>query len=137
MIPRLVLDTNVLVSHFILPGGNPTKILGLILARKAALLTSRVLLDEVEGVLLVKVGFTSKAARHAREALESVAEVVHPRHLVDDVRADPDDNRVLEVALSGRADVIVSGDKKHLLPLRSFRGMPILAPAEYLKQALF
>jgi predicted nucleic acid-binding protein len=44
---------------------------------------------------------------------------------------DPDDDKVLEVALMGGADCIVTGDQD-LLELASFRGLPILTPANFL-----
>jgi predicted nucleic acid-binding protein len=46
---------------------------------------------------------------------------------------DPQDEMVLECALAAEVDVIVSGDKKHLLSLRRFRGIPILSPSEFLR----
>lgn len=45
---------------------------------------------------------------------------------------DPRDDKFLELAVNGRADVIVSGDKD-LLALHPFRGIPILTPAEFLE----
>jgi predicted nucleic acid-binding protein len=50
------------------------------------------------------------------------------------VTPDPNDEMVLECALAAEADVIVSGDKKHLLSLREFRGIPIIPPAEFLRR---
>ncbi|MGI8644249.1 MAG: putative toxin-antitoxin system toxin component, PIN family [Thermomicrobiales bacterium] len=44
---------------------------------------------------------------------------------------DPCDNMVLECAVAGNADVIVTGDKKHLLPLGSYEGIPIVSPATF------
>jgi predicted nucleic acid-binding protein len=41
---------------------------------------------------------------------------------------------ILECALAAEADFIVSGDKKHLLVLRRFRGIPIVSPAEFLRR---
>jgi putative PIN family toxin of toxin-antitoxin system len=130
---RFVLDTNVLVSHFILPGRNPSKILDLVLAGKATLVASDFILDELEGVLASRIGFPRAEAERATDSIRSIAEVVRPRHAVDVIRQDESDNRILEAALSGRADVIVSGDKKHLLPLKSFRGISILSPLDFLK----
>ena len=46
---------------------------------------------------------------------------------------DPDDNHILACAKSGRADVIVSGDKRHLLPLKEYEGMPIVRPVDFLR----
>jgi predicted nucleic acid-binding protein len=40
----------------------------------------------------------------------------------------------LECALAGEADFIVSGDKKHLLALRQFQGIPIVSPADFLRR---
>ncbi len=46
--------------------------------------------------------------------------------------ADADDNKFLDLAVSGRAHCLVSGDKRHLLPLHPFKGIPILSPADFL-----
>jgi uncharacterized protein len=46
---------------------------------------------------------------------------------------DPDDDRILEVALNGRADIIITGDED-LLALSPWRGIAILTPAQYLSQ---
>ena len=48
--------------------------------------------------------------------------------------ADPDDEMILECALAAEADYIVSGDKRHLLPLRQFRGIPIVSPPDFLRR---
>jgi predicted nucleic acid-binding protein len=48
--------------------------------------------------------------------------------------ADPDDNRILEAAVAGRADCVVSGDKKHLLRMRTFRGIEIMTASDFLQR---
>jgi len=47
---------------------------------------------------------------------------------------DPKDNMVLELAIASQAACIVTGDKKHLISLHPFRGLPIISPADFLKQ---
>jgi len=47
---------------------------------------------------------------------------------VDVVKADPTDNKFLACALEAEADAVVSGDLRHLLPLKSFQGIPIITP---------
>ncbi|MGA2853031.1 MAG: PIN domain-containing protein [Verrucomicrobiota bacterium] len=47
---------------------------------------------------------------------------------------DPDDEMILECALASEADCIVSGDKRHLLPLRQLRGIPIVSPSDFLRR---
>jgi putative PIN family toxin of toxin-antitoxin system len=132
--PRLVLDTNVLVSHFVLPGRNPSKVLDLVIAGKAILLVSDFILDELEGILSDRLRFPASEARPARDSILAVSEIANPRHAVDIIRSDESDNRILEAAVSGNADVIVTGDRKHLLPLGTFRGIPIMSPLEFLKR---
>jgi predicted nucleic acid-binding protein len=48
--------------------------------------------------------------------------------------ADAADAKILACAVAGKADAIVTGDKKHLLPLKRYRGIPIVSPAEFLEQ---
>lgn len=67
-------------------------------------------------------------------ALTESAELVFPTDRATGATADPDDEMVLECALAGEADFIVTGDKKHLLPLRQFRDIPIVNPAEFLRR---
>jgi predicted nucleic acid-binding protein len=56
--------------------------------------------------------------------------MVRPEFVITEC-VDPDDNRILEAAVEGRADCIVTGDN-HLLRLREFRGIPILTAHDFL-----
>lgn len=67
-------------------------------------------------------------------ALTETAELVFPVERAAGATPDPADEMVLECALAAEADFIVSGDKKHLLKLRQFRGIPIVSPAEFLRR---
>lgn len=128
---RVVVDTNVLVSALIFPGGSPEEVYRLVLEQHIQLVSSPPLLAELGRVLVEKFGW---APEHAREPVEQVvrlAEVVVPRKEVTDIRADPADNRVLEAAAEGGASMIVSGDG-HLLDLGSWRGIPIRTPTQIL-----
>ncbi len=58
---------------------------------------------------------------------------VSPTVKLDVIKADPKDNIILECAVAGNADYIVSGDK-HLLDLKEFSGIKILKPAEFLRK---
>ena len=68
------------------------------------------------------------------ELLRSSAKMVFPVERASGATADPFDEMVLECALAAGAEAIVSGDKKHLLVLGSFRGIPILSPGDFLKR---
>ena len=68
------------------------------------------------------------------EALTESAELVFPAERATGATPDPDDEIILECALAAEADFIVSGDKKHLLALRQFQGIPIINPVEFLRR---
>jgi predicted nucleic acid-binding protein len=62
--------------------------------------------------------------------IAKVAEIVVPNVSVREVADDPDDDRILECAVAGHADIIVSGDQ-HLLRLKSFRGISVVSPTDF------
>src|SRR5713101_5708355 len=94
--------------------GLPGSLLDLGLVQAFTLVISPPLLDELEDKLRAKFGLTPIDAATVRAKLERVADVVVPDFILDLVKDDPDDNRVLECAVAGKADYIVSGDR-HLL----------------------
>jgi predicted nucleic acid-binding protein len=68
---------------------------------------------------------------HLKE-ITRVAKIVEAKLTLDVVAADPDDNRILECALAGSANLVVSGDR-HLTRLKVFRGIAIMRPADFLR----
>ncbi len=127
---RVVLDTNILVSASLSSRGPSAAILELVLTGSVSLVLSRALFDEYEDVLN-RPKFALPSARVAilLDGLSDLGEWVNPSERVS-VSPDEDDNRVLECALSGGADVIVTGNSKHF-PL-AFRGIRILTPRGFL-----
>ena len=127
---RVVLDTNVLVSGLGW-SGPPAAIVDAVTAGELTLLSSSALRAELRRVLsypkLAKV-FANPDAIADLVASASV-EVLTTTQL--QVVADDSDNRVLEAALDGGADYIVSGDDD-LLALGSFEGIPIVTPVIFL-----
>lgn len=74
-------------------------------------MASPALLDELDEKLRTKFKVAPADARAVRARLEGTARLVTPGFTLDVVVADPDDNRVLECAVAGEADCIVSGDR--------------------------
>ena len=66
------------------------------------------------------------------DLLRDSFEVVIPSSRVTAVRADPDDNRILEAAMAARADCVVSGDK-HLLEMGEWKGIQVVSPAQFIE----
>ena len=130
--PHVVLDTNVLISALLF-AGPPRAILEMILAGAIDCSLSLPILDELRDVLhRPKFGLSSEQAMAVVEELSALCAVVGPSEQVSAVRADPDDDRILECALEARADIIVSGDA-HLLELGRHEGIRILSPSEFLR----
>jgi putative PIN family toxin of toxin-antitoxin system len=128
---RVVADTNVLVSALIFPGGAPEAVYRLALEGRIELITSRPLLTELGRILTTKFGWEPNRAEEAVAELIRIDEVVEPQQPATEMENDPSDDRVLEAALEGGAEVIVSGDR-HLLALGAWRGIAIERPAAVL-----
>jgi putative PIN family toxin of toxin-antitoxin system len=130
---RVVADTNVFISALMF-GGLPGRFLNLALGRQFTLVTSKALLDELDEKLLGKFAVSESDARAIRAKLEANAIVADPDFELNAVPGDPDDNRVLECALAGKADSIVSGDR-HLLRMDSYEGIAIVTVRQFLETA--
>lgn len=128
---RIVVDTNIIVSALGWRGA-PHQIVGACLEHRHQLLLSPDLLEEIERVLRYpKFRFSPQEISDYLALLTEGSEIVKPDFRLMVIEPDPSDDRVLECALAGRADVIVSGDG-HLLALEEFEGIPILRPREFL-----
>jgi putative PIN family toxin of toxin-antitoxin system len=130
---RVVLDTNILISAFIFPGGPPESAYRAALDGRVELVTSPPLLAELGRVLTDKFGWEPALAAAAVAQVARIAMVVRPEEQLEVVLEDPDDDRVLEAAVAGPADVIVSSDR-HLLRLRSWQGIRIEKAVAFVKR---
>ena len=127
---RAVLDTNIFISALIF-GGLPSRLVELGMERKFQMLTSPTLLDELDEKLRNKFKTTPAQADKIRSELESACEVLSTSDHLRVIQDDPDDDRVLECAIVGRANYLVSGDR-HLLKLSQFEGIAILNVREFM-----
>ena len=122
------MDTNVLISALFW-NGNSRRLLGNCRSGKHRLVTSPPILDELARILMRKFGVPAATVNRYREALLLMADLVMPPGELDALPGNRPDGLVLETAVLGNADAIITGDR-HLLKLGSFRGMPIMRPAE-------
>jgi uncharacterized protein len=130
---RVVFDTNVYISALMF-GGLPGSLLDLAFLQSFLLVISPALLDELDEKLRLKFEVPVQDAAIIREKLESIAEIVRPDTVLHVIDEDPDDNRVLECAVKGSADYIVTGDR-HLLKLGSYKSIPIVTVRQFLDAA--
>ncbi len=94
------------------------------------LLLSQLIIDEVVRVLKRK-GLSASRLAEALEYITVTAVIIAPTESLNAVPDDPDDNKILECAVAGKANVIVTGDK-HLLKLKQYEGIRIIKVSELL-----
>ena len=128
---RVVLDTNVVVSGLNFPG-NERLVLELALRGRFEWYLSIFILDEVTGVLGRKFGWDEARTSEALRTLTKAANVIDPRKLPDVIEANEADNRILECAVEASADYLITGDRRHLLPLGEHRGVRMLNAPRFL-----
>jgi putative PIN family toxin of toxin-antitoxin system len=131
---RVVLDTNVILSALVFPGGTPDQVLQRVRRREVDLFVSPFIIAELERILQGKFRYTSAEVRERVRSIRRMATLAEPAERLDLVKAKSDDNRILQCTVAAHADYLVTGDRQHLLPLRSVRGIPILAPVELLQR---
>jgi len=129
---RIVVDTNVLISRLLSAESVPGRAVRRAV-EEAQLLLSEPTFDEIAEVLS-RPKFEPYLSAVERQTflafLDRVAEKVPLTHVIRACR-DPNDDKFLEAAVSGQADVLITGDRD-LLALDPFQGIPIITPASYL-----
>jgi len=127
---RVVFDTNIFISALVIPGSQAEKAVVRIIEGKDVLLLSKGILDELLTVLSTKFSRDKEEISRVAVFLSETAERVEPAQKIK-VLTDEPDNRILECAVSGNADAIVTGDKG-LLRLRGYERIKIISLKEYL-----
>ena len=128
---KVCLDTNVIVSAVVF-GGKCQEITDLISLGKIDLVISVAILNETAIVLRDKFEKSDEEVRRTIRLFLVLGNMVDPKKMIKVLPYDPD-NRILECAVAGKADYLVTGDKKHLLPMRQYKGIKIVSPSEFLK----
>jgi predicted nucleic acid-binding protein len=102
--------------------------------RCEAVVSPPLLAEYHETILELKLEYPARAFVAWADLLAESATLVFPSDRASGATADPDDEMILECAQAGEANYIVSGDRKHLVALRQFRGIPIVSPADFLRR---
>ncbi len=138
--PRVVLDTNVIVSGTLVDGGYAAKVLDAWRAGSFTLVISEAIIQEVKEVLndpklCAAYGLSRAKIGRLINLLRRYSVVVPGELDLAVVERDPDDDKVIIAAVEGQARYIVSGDTD-LVALKSYRGMRILTPKEFVREVL-
>ncbi len=131
---RVVFDTNVVVSASFWRGKPFECLAAWAQGRCEAAVSPALLAEYQETIEELRLEYPDHPQVEWAEALTDSALLVFPRDRATGATDDPGDEMVLECALAAEADYIVTGDKKHLLPLRTFQDIPIVTPADFLRR---
>ena len=127
---RLVFDTNVYISAFVVSGSKSDLAFRLAVREAFGLAISVEILAEVREKLSSKFGFSEEEIVRVERVILSAATPVEPEAELHVLEDEPD-NRILECALEAEAAAIVTGDR-HLLDLKSYEGVGIMTVADLL-----
>jgi putative PIN family toxin of toxin-antitoxin system len=127
---RVVFDTNIFVSAFVFPGSRADVAVRRVLDGEDELVISRAIIDELLTVLARKFARDAEELGRIAVFLTDLGVVVRPRGRVT-ILSDEADNRILECARSGHADVIVTGDRA-MLALGRYQDIDIKSLRDYL-----
>jgi putative PIN family toxin of toxin-antitoxin system len=129
---RVVLDTNIYISALEFPKGRNAVLWSAAREGRFQLLVSPMIIREMARVLRNDFGWQEEGIQVLVRRVAEVAGagVIAPRTSVHAVTADPDDNRIVECAVDGKADLVVSNDR-HLLELKEYAGIPIIGSVDF------
>ena len=129
---KIAVDTNFLISATQWDYSVSHKLLKKLIINNIELFTTKEILDEFAEVLKRDFLYGKEEIKNIIEKVLQFLTIVTPSQKVDVIKDDADDNIILECALEGKAEYIISYDK-HLLNLKEFQGIKIVKPEEALK----
>lgn len=124
---RVVLDTNILIAAA-LKGQLAEDILDMAATTLLiTIITSEEILQELQEKLIDKFGWSEDRVNLFVGEFMQIAEIVERTEKITVITRDPKDNQILECAVSGKADLIVTADQD-LIKLKNFKGIGIIHP---------
>ncbi|MCS6304817.1 MAG: putative toxin-antitoxin system toxin component, PIN family [Nitrospira sp.] len=126
-----VADTNIYISALLF-GGPAETILSMARAGLIELSHSPAIERELQRILHDKFQWTKLQVQDALAELRTVSHRILPALRLSGIVQDDADHRILECALAARVDYLITGDKRHLQPLKQFRGITIVSPRTFL-----
>lgn len=129
--PRIVLDSNIIISA-VMFSGYPAEVLSLVFAELIEGVISEKISEEVIGVLSEKFFLSQDRLDKIEKILRRDFLYVLPTKRFNIVR-DPDDNKIIETAIEGECEYIITGDKD-LLVLKKYERVKIITAREFLSK---
>lgn len=130
---KIVLDTNILLSGMIFPGSLPAKVLDLARNRTIEAYTSPFIVSELKKVLMLKFNYSSEEVELFVGEIITFCKVVITQRKYHLIKGYEKDNNILDCAFFAKADYLVTGDKKHILPLKETDDTKIVSAREFME----
>jgi putative PIN family toxin of toxin-antitoxin system len=130
---RVIFDTNVVASASFWRGKPFDCLTAWAQGRCEAAVSPALLAEYHETMAELRLDYPERDPVDWATVLGESAELLFPTERARGATPDPADEMVLECAVAAEADCIVSGDKKHLLPLGQYREIQIVSPADFLR----
>lgn len=128
---NVVLDTNIVISAAKSLDGNPAQIFEMLLLEEIINYTTKEIIEEIKEVLArprIKLALIEQEFMLTN--FEKFSTTIQTMSTFDVIKDDPDDNKFLACAVDSNAEYIISGDD-HLLKLKTFKGIQIVTPAQF------
>lgn len=117
----------------VIADGPPRRVLEAVRNARVDLMLPQPALEELERVLRVKLGLDGASVRSVIALVRELAmAITAPPTEVSARSGDPDDDRIIAAALAGGAEILISGDRNHVLPLGRVETMRIMRPQDFL-----
>ena len=128
---RITADSNIYISALQF-GGEPLVFLNQARSGEIELILSDAILDEFTRVLRDKFNWSEERLSDLRKEIVTFTRRVEPTQILDVVKDDPDDNRIVECAVESGSEAIITHDND-LLRIGSYQGIKIMTVAEFLR----
>ena len=128
----VVFDTNILISALLSVGSKPDLCINLARNGEIESATCAEILSEFQQKLVQKFHYPVADAQGVIEEIVGFSRIVVIANTLQVVEADPKDDMIVECGVVGKASHIITGDKKHLLPMRRYQNIDIVTATDFL-----
>ena len=131
---KVVLDTNIYLSALVFPDSKPALILYLAKRAEFSVFCSSFIILEIRRNLMLKFGIENEVVEKIIDDILQYVQLITPAKKTRLITAKSDDNLILDCALAAKAEFLVTGDKKHILPIKQIGKTEIVSAAEFIEK---
>lgn len=131
---KVILDTNIYLSALIFPESKPALILHLAKRKEFSVFCSSFIISEIRRNLRLKFDLDDNVAEKIIDDILKYVKIITPQAKINLITAKHNDNLILDCAVAAGADFLVTGDKKHILPIKKIGKTEIISAANFIEK---